>query len=264
MAPEITSANMAAPLVDNKGLFQGKLIYQASGTFDTAPIIWSIADADRDLFEIDKDSGAVTVKSIFKPDYESNTDGYEIKITATSGSLTDSQTITIPIMDIDDFPTRLEVKKLVSQIEENIDTRLSSVKVADIILSDDALGVNHLFLAGHNKDKFELRSDGLYLATGASINFEERGGSTLIISVGLAATGQRSLEFAVPQQISVRVINVDEPGTLSDWTSFPVVWGGVNCPEIRRSRWANNKYLPSMAVPASGGRVDRYYGRHRG
>ena len=135
-------------------------------------------------------------------------------------------------MDIDEFPTRLAVKNLVSQIEENIDTTGSSVKVADIILSDDALGVNHLFLAGHNKDKFELRSDGLYLATGASINFEERGGSTLIISVGLAATGQRSLEFAVPQQISVRVVNVDEPGTLSDWTSFPVVGGRLIIPKL--------------------------------
>jgi hypothetical protein len=135
-------------------------------------------------------------------------------------------------MDIDEFPTRLAVKNLVSQIEENIDTTGSSVKVADIILSDDVLGVNHLFLEGEDKDKFELRSDGLYLATGASINFEERGGSTLVISVGLAATGQELGEFAVPQQISVRVVNVDEPGTLSDWTSFPVVGGRLIIPKL--------------------------------
>jgi hypothetical protein len=62
VAPEITSADMATPLVENKKLSEGALIYQASGTFDTEPIIWSIAGTDSALFEIGK-SGAVTVKS---------------------------------------------------------------------------------------------------------------------------------------------------------------------------------------------------------
>ena len=230
-APEITSPNTASPLAENKLFSRGDFIYQASATFDTEPINWSIDGTDSALFAIDGQSGAVTVKSFIQPDYEGNSDGYQVRIIATSGSLTTSQLISIPVRDVDEFPTQLRLESLTGQIAENIDTR-RPIKIANIQVSDDQMGLNHLFLTGENKDKFALRPDGLYLATGADIDFEQRGGSQLRVTVDLNASGQRLADFATPQSINLRVMNIDEPGQLADWTTHPVIGGTLIAPEL--------------------------------
>ena len=229
IAPDITSADTAIPLNENRLLNRGHFIYQASATFDTEPIIWSLAGADRALFSIDRDSGIVTVKNFIQPDYERNADGYQIEIIARSGTVQDRLSVTIPITDIDEYPGQLIVQTLTGRLTENMDTS-RPIKIATIHLEDDGLGSNYLFLTGEKKDKFELRADGLYLATGAEIDFEERGGSQLRVTVDINASGQRLAEFALPQSIALRVINIDEPGQFAAWTGYPVIGGTLIAP----------------------------------
>jgi len=123
------------------------------------------------------------------------------------------------------------VQTLIGRLTENMDTsRL--IKIATIQLEDDGLGSNYLFLTGEKKDKFELRADGLYLAKGAEIDFEERGESQLHVTVYISASGQRLAEFALPQSIALRVTNIDEPGQFAAWTGYPVIGGTLIAPVL--------------------------------
>ena len=153
------------------------------GTFATSGpdpdgdiLTYSLSGADAAMFSINSSTGEVTF--LAAPNFETpgDTDSdndYEITVTATddgTGTLSDSQNVTVTVTDANEAPT-VSLVNIVSNIDENYDTT-SAVKIADIVVSDDATGINNLTLSGADAADFEIIGNELFLRAGTSLDFE--------------------------------------------------------------------------------------------
>ena len=76
-----------------------QVIWNASATdADGDDVTYSLGGNDADAFDIDEDTGAVTFAE--SPDYESGVTSYDFTITASDGSLTDEQAVTVQISNV--------------------------------------------------------------------------------------------------------------------------------------------------------------------
>ncbi len=78
----------------------------------------------------------------------------------------------IDIVNANDPPTLL-LTNLTFSINENSDTT-SSIKIADIVITDDDLGINNLSLTGSDASYFEIVDLELRLRSGTILNFEAK------------------------------------------------------------------------------------------
>ena len=86
-------------LQQNENIDTTQVIWNASATdADGDDVAYSLGGNDADAFEIDEDSGAVTFAE--SPDYESGVTSYDFTITASDGSLTDEQAVTVQINNV--------------------------------------------------------------------------------------------------------------------------------------------------------------------
>jgi protocadherin Fat 4 len=83
-----------------------------------------------------------------------------------------SATLTLTLVDVNDAPV-VTLQNVTSNINENTDTT-SRIKVADIVVTDDALGTATLSLSGAQAGFFQIDGTGLYLNAGTTIDFETR------------------------------------------------------------------------------------------
>ena len=95
---------------------------------------------------------------------------------ATVGGTPDvTQSFSLSVTDENEAPTAVSLDNQVISIAENSDTS-SSTKVADISVTDDALGTNDLSLTGADADKFEIVDNGgsfeLHLKAGVTLDHE--------------------------------------------------------------------------------------------
>ncbi len=81
-------------------------------------------------------------------------------------------TVTITVNDINSAPT-LTITPVTVTLPENTSTT-TSIKVADVVINDDALGTNNLTLMGADAALFELQAGGteLHLRAGVVLDFE--------------------------------------------------------------------------------------------
>jgi hypothetical protein len=80
---------------------------------------------------------------------------YDVQVTVTdAGFLTDVQDIAVTVTDVNEAPT-VTLINTTTTLPENTDTS-SALKVADIVVSDDALGTNVLSLTGTDVGLFEI------------------------------------------------------------------------------------------------------------
>ena len=76
-----------------------QVIHNASATdADGDDLFYSLGGDDADAFRIDEDTGAVTFAE--SPDYESGVTSYDFTVTASDGSLTDEQVVTVQINNV--------------------------------------------------------------------------------------------------------------------------------------------------------------------
>ena len=86
-------------LQQNENIDTTQVIWNASATdADGDDLFYSLGGNDADAFEIDEDTGAVTFAE--SPDYESGVTSYDFTITASDGSLTDEQVVTVQINNV--------------------------------------------------------------------------------------------------------------------------------------------------------------------
>ena len=102
--PIITSGETGDALVENTEVATSTIVYDADGTADVGTIVWSLSGTDAGLFNINSSTGAVTFKADTTPDYETNTDGYSFDVTATVGTQTATQTVTIAVTNVEEPP----------------------------------------------------------------------------------------------------------------------------------------------------------------
>jgi hypothetical protein len=121
----------------------------------------SLTGRDRELFLI-RNSALFYVG--FAPNFEAQ-NSYEVTVNVddpTVGVTPDlTQTLTLNITDVNEAPTALILANSTKAIAENSDTS-QGVKVADIQISDDALGTNSLSLLGNDQSSFQIRGRELF------------------------------------------------------------------------------------------------------
>ena len=116
----------------------------------------------------------------------------------------------LPLALLNTAPTALSFSNALTSLSENISTA-SRVKVADLVISDDGLGVNSISLSGADAASFEVSSNALFLKAGTALNFEAKTAYAISVSAS-----DPSLPGSTPVSASfaLAVSDVNElPGT---------------------------------------------------
>ncbi|WP_235116465.1 putative Ig domain-containing protein [Desmonostoc muscorum] len=126
-----------------------------------------------------------------------------IRVTAADNQYEVSNVFTLTITDVNDAPTAVVLSNTITELAEN--TAIGEgIKVADIAITDDALGTNALSLDGADKDNFEIRGNSLYY-TGTSPDFETQSS----YAVKVIAT-DAELNVSVSQSFTLSITDVNE------------------------------------------------------
>ncbi|MFP6695119.1 MAG: lamin tail domain-containing protein, partial [Pirellulales bacterium] len=79
-------------------------------------------------------------------------------------------------------PTAVALANSITSLPENIDTS-GRIKLADIQVTDDAVGTNQISLTGGDPDSFQVDGNELYLRAGQLLDFESQDSYTITVSV---------------------------------------------------------------------------------
>lgn len=209
----------------------------AAPQLSTTPVVISVKagiEVTRDLsaFASDPDANTLQLLKLSGPDWIS-TSGTLLKATApetfTEAQLASTQVLlgfsdgeaisSFPAqLTFNAAPSKLQLVNIITALPENTSTA-SPVKIADIVITDDALGTNTISLTGADADSFEVISSSLFLKAGTALNFEAK--PSLSVSV---SASDPSLPGSTPvsKALALAIADVNEvPGQRSVST---VVW----------------------------------------
>jgi hypothetical protein len=145
--------------------------------------IISLAGADAAFFEVV--GSGLFLKAGTSLNYEAKT-SYSLTVSVSdptvAGSIPVTTTYALVVTDVNEAPTSVVLNNTVTSLEENTST-LAAIKVADIAITDDALGSNTVSLAGADAAFFEVVGSGLFLKAGTSLNYEAKTSYSLTVSV---------------------------------------------------------------------------------
>ncbi len=129
---------------------------------------------------------------------------------------------TVPIDNINKLaPTGIMFDNSIIMIAENTSTA-TRIKVADIAISDDTLGINSLSLSGRDASSFEIDRTALYLKAGTSLNFEAKSNYAVTVNVkdsmSLSSKPDATADFTLvltdvneaPNAVALTVISINE------------------------------------------------------
>jgi hypothetical protein len=143
----------------------------------------SLAGADAAFFEVV--GSGLFLKAGTSLNYEAKT-SYSLTVSVSDATVAGSVPVTasyaLAITDVNEAPTSVVLNNTVTSLEENTST-LAAIKVADIAITDDALGSNTVSLAGADAAFFEVVGSGLFLKAGTSLNYEAKTSYSLTVSV---------------------------------------------------------------------------------
>lgn len=163
-------------------------------------------------FQIDGNTGVITVKTKAAIDWET-TPVFTLQVTATDNGIPSAAgtgVIKVNVTNINDAPTSLSFANTTTDLAENV-AKLNRVKVADIVIGDDGLGVNQLSLTGADASIFEIVNGGLFVKAGTDLNFEAKSNYVVTVNVddtSLGNTPDASANF------TLKLIDVNEAPVL--------------------------------------------------
>jgi hypothetical protein len=110
---------------------------------------------------------------------------------------------------VNEAPTGLSLANTTTSLPENTPTG-SRIKLANIVITDDALGTNSLLLSGTDADRCEIDGLALYLRAGAVLNYEAAEWYAITVSVL-----DSSVDGSTPVStgFTLAITNVNEPPT---------------------------------------------------
>ncbi len=196
-APSITSGG-AGSVAENADTSTIVYIATASDPDSSDTITWSLSGADANLLAIDT-SGNVRLKA--SANFEARP-SYSFNVVATdNGSLTGSKAVTVSVTNVNEAPTALALSNVRSTLAENTSTA-SRLKIADITITDDALGSETITVTGADESLFEIFDGDLYLKAGAKLDFESNAKLDVTVNVDDTTLGSgielsRALSVAV-------------------------------------------------------------------
>ena len=154
-------------------------------------------------------NGSVTVASnggyTYTPGANFNgVDAFTVSVSDGKGG-TDTVVVNVTVTAVNDAPT-VALANVTTNVAENADTT-SRIKVADIVVSDDAQGTNTLALVGADAALFEIVGAALFLRAGAVLDFETNALLDVSVTVNDASVGVNPDATA---SLSIAVNDVEE------------------------------------------------------
>lgn len=141
-------------------------------------------DTDNGSFAM---NGSV-LSSAIVANYEAK-NSYSIRVIVTDqGGLSFEKQLVINITDVNEPPSAISLINAISTLAENSPTS-SALKLADIVVSDDALGTNTLSLSATDATSFEIVGAALYLKAGVALDFETQVNYSVTINVDDTSVG---------------------------------------------------------------------------
>lgn len=168
--------------------------------------ILALTGDDADLFEIV--GTELLLKAGAALDFESNS-SLDVTVTvddAAVGSSPDGTTsLTVAVTNVNETPT-VSLSNEISTLSEDADTS-AALKVADIVVADDGLGINDLALVGADAELFEIVGTELFLKAGAVLDFETNAVLDVTVEVDDGTVGSSPDDSA---SLSVTVTDVND------------------------------------------------------
>ena len=171
-------------------------------------LTYSLGGTDENSFGIDSTSGQLRTSAAL--DYETKT-SYSVTITVSDGSLSDSITVTINIIDVDESPTNIaptftDGESTTRTVAENTASGVdigSAVSAADED-KDDTLTYS---LGGTDVSSFSIDSSSGQLRTSAALDYETKTSYSVTITVSDGNLGKDTIS------VTINITDVDESPT---------------------------------------------------
>ncbi|HVK79699.1 MAG TPA: cadherin domain-containing protein, partial [Verrucomicrobiae bacterium] len=209
-------ANTTTSLAENTSTAARIKVADLLVTDDAGTPTLSLTGADAASFEID--GGALYLKAGVALNYEAKA-SYAVSVVMdepTIGSGPDiTRSFTLSVSDVNEAPTAIVLSNTVTSLAENTSTA-SRIKVADISLTDDALGSETISIIGSDASFFEIDGGALYLKAGVALNFEgKQNYSITVIADDASIPGNPD----VTQAFNLALTNVNEAPTALTFTN---------------------------------------------
>jgi hypothetical protein len=167
-----TSANQAAAIAENSGANQ--LVYTAAAT-DASALTYSLKAgvADQSAFTINASTGQVRL--VANPNFEFKSSyGFTVVAKDAADNISE-KAVTLGVQDVNEAPTAVALTTALNgnRIDENPSTS-ARIKVADVVITDDALGTETVTLTGADAAAFEVEREDT-IGRGAPIRFQTDG-----------------------------------------------------------------------------------------
>jgi predicted extracellular nuclease/phosphodiesterase/alkaline phosphatase D-like protein len=149
----------------------------------------SLSGADAASFEVS--GSALYLKAGINLNFEAKA-AYAVSLSASDPALPGSTPVTasysLAISDINEAPTAISLRNRVSSLPEDASTA-ARIKLAEIVISDDALGSNSVSLTGPDAGSFEIDAGALFLRQGVALSQVTKASYQVQISVDDPAVG---------------------------------------------------------------------------
>lgn len=136
---------------------------------------------------------------------------------SVAGSIPVTANYTLAVTDVNEVPTAVVLTNKLETRGENSPST-DAIKVADIAITDDALGTETITLTGTDADSFEVVGGELRLKAGVVLNFEAKPSYAVTVSVVDAALPGST---PVTANYTLMVTNVNEAPNISAFSFDP-------------------------------------------
>ena len=176
------------------------------------------------IFAVNPVSGQITVTNGSVLDFE-GTASHTLNVEVTdAGGLNDTAVITINLTDVNEAPTAVDLTGATTSLDENSSTA-TTTKLADIDVTDDAMGTETLTLSGADAGSFEIVNGTggpeLHLSAGVTLDFETQDSYIVTVEVDDTTVGSTP---DVTTNFTLSVNDVNEAPTavsLANTVSLP-------------------------------------------
>jgi Ca2+-binding RTX toxin-like protein len=220
----VTLQNTTTSLAENTSTATAIKLADISVTDDALGTnVLSLSGTDAAFFEIV--SNELRLKAGTVLDFEAKSTynvTVEVNDGAVGGAVDASQAFALTLTDVNEAPTAVTLQNTTTSLAENTSTA-TAIKLADISVTDDALGTNVLSLSGTDAAFFEIVSNELRLKAGTVLDFEAKSIYNVTVEVNDAAVGG-AVDAFVPFTLSLT--NVLDTTTSPD--AFRIVFSAVD------------------------------------
>jgi hypothetical protein len=203
-APTVSLTGVVTSLPENTDTSSSLTVADIVLTDDGVGINqFSLTGADASDFEIV--GTELWLRAGTSLDFESQV-GYSVAVSVDDstiiGSPEDSDGFLMTVVNVNEAPA-VALVNLVAALDENSDTT-SGIRVADIVVADDALGTNSLSLTGANSADFEILGTQLRLRAGTVLDFEAQSSHDVIVQVDDSGVG------GAPDDARLHTVNLND------------------------------------------------------